>query len=124
MLPYRSSVNESRFNLQGSTLKMSSTRRRPVVFQSFLSLPREFLLNRFRNRDLRTLLCQGEPKDEKEARRLSAAVTRKIRLLRVHGEIQKVTNTQRYVITEYGRAATTVLAAAQNADVNRLLTAA
>lgn len=84
----------------------------------------EFLLNGFRNRDLRTLLYPGEPKDEKEARRLSAAVTRKIRLLRAHGVIQKVTKTQRYVITEYGRAAIAALAAARNADVNQLITAA
>jgi hypothetical protein len=84
----------------------------------------EFLLNGFRNRDLRTLLHPAEPKDEKEARRLSAAVTRKIRLLRAHGVVQKVTKTQRYVITEYGRAAVAALTAARNADVNQLLTAA
>jgi len=54
----------------------------------------EFLVNRFRNRDLRTLLYPAEPKDQKEARHLSAAVTRKIRLLRAHGVIQKVTKTQ------------------------------
>jgi hypothetical protein len=84
----------------------------------------EFLINGFRNRDLRTLLYRVEPKDEKEARRQSAAVTRKIRLLRAHGVVQKVTKTQRYVITEYGRAAIAALVAAQNADVNQLLTAA
>jgi hypothetical protein len=54
----------------------------------------EFLLNGFRNRDLRVLLYPAEPKDEKEARRLSAAVTRRIRLLRAHGVVHKVSHTQ------------------------------
>jgi hypothetical protein len=84
----------------------------------------EFLLNGFRNRDLRSLLYPAEPKGEKEARRLAAAVTRKIRLLRAHGVIQKVSKTNRYVLTEYGRAAIAALTAARNADVNQLLTAA
>jgi hypothetical protein len=84
----------------------------------------EFFINGFRNRDLRTLLYRVEPKDEKEARRQSAAVTRKIRLLRAHGVVKKVPKTQRYVITEYGRAAIAALVAAQIADVNQLLTAA
>jgi hypothetical protein len=84
----------------------------------------EFLLNGFRNRDLRSLLHPAEPKDEKEARRFTAAVTRRIRLLRAHGVIQKVTKTHRYMVTEYGRAAIAALAAARSADVNQLLTAA
>jgi hypothetical protein len=84
----------------------------------------EFLLNGFRNRDLRALLYAAEPKDEKEARRWSAAVTRKIRLLRAHGVIQKVSHTQRYIISEYGRAVISALSAAQKADVNQLITAA
>jgi hypothetical protein len=84
----------------------------------------EFLLNGFRNRHLRALLYPTEPKDEKEQRRWTAAVTRKIRLLRAHGVIQKVSHTQRYVISEYGRAVISALTAAQKADVNQLLTAA
>jgi hypothetical protein len=84
----------------------------------------EFLVNGFRNRDLRALLYPTEPKDEKEARRWSGAVTRKVRLLRAHGVIHKVNHTQRYVISEYGRAVISALAAAQKADVNQLLTAA
>jgi hypothetical protein len=84
----------------------------------------EFLLNGFRNRDLRVLLFPGEPKDDKEGRRRTGAVTRTIRLLRAHGVIQKVAKTHRYVVTEYGRAVIAALAAARNADVNQLLLAA
>lgn len=84
----------------------------------------EFLLNGFRNRDLRALLYGAQPKDLNDTRRQSAATTRKIRLLRAHGVIQKVTRTQRYIVTEYGRAAIAAVTAARKADVKQLLAAA
>jgi hypothetical protein len=84
----------------------------------------EFLLNGFRNRDLRAVLYPSEPKDEKEARRFTGAMTRTIRLLRAHGIVRKVNKTHRYIVTEYGRAAISALAAAKNADVNQLINAA
>jgi hypothetical protein len=83
----------------------------------------EFLINGFRNRDLRSVLYSCTP-DEAERKRQTAAVTRQLRLLRAHGVIHKVTKTQRYMITAYGRHAIAALAAAKLANVKQLLDAA
>jgi hypothetical protein len=83
----------------------------------------EFLINGFRNRDLRELLY-GEAASEAERRRQSGAVTRKLRLLRGHAVIQKVAKTHRYLLTEQGRTALTALEAARQADTAKLLQAA
>jgi hypothetical protein len=80
----------------------------------------EFLLNGFRNRQLRELLATGNTAEPAETRRQTSAVTRKIRLLRAHGVIQKVTATQRYIVTEYGRTAIAALTAARNANIKLL----
>jgi len=80
----------------------------------------EFLLNGFRNRHLRDLLLAGNATAPAEARRQTSTVTRKIRLLRAHGVIQKVTSTQRYIVTEYGRTTITALLAARNANTKLL----
>jgi len=63
----------------------------------------EFLINGFRNRDLQTLLYDGEAKSHRERRHRSAAISRKLRMLRAHGLIQKVNRTHRYHVTEAGR---------------------
>ena len=63
----------------------------------------EFLINGFRNRDLQRLLYDGEPKSAEEQRQRSAAVSRKLRLLRAHGLIQKVPRTHRYMVTSSAR---------------------
>jgi hypothetical protein len=83
----------------------------------------EFLINGFRNRDLRPLLFAAAS-TQAEQRRQTAAVTRKLRLLRAHGLIQKVSKTHRYVVTETGRSALTALEAARQADTDKLLQAA
>ena len=64
----------------------------------------EFLLNGFRNRDLQALLYQTEAPSPAERRRRSAAISRKLRLLRAHGLVQKVQRTHRYHVTAPGRA--------------------
>jgi hypothetical protein len=84
----------------------------------------EFLFNGFRNRDLRGLLFPKATDEPTEMHRQAAAVTRKIRLLRAHGVIQKVAKTTRYVVSEYGRTVITALAAAQLANVKQLAAAA
>jgi len=90
----------------------------------------EFLLNGFRNRDVRAVLHPGATSAlsataaETERRRQAAAVTRRLRLLRAHGVIQKVAKTQRYMVTEYGRQAIAALAAAKLANVKQLTDAA
>jgi len=62
----------------------------------------DFLMNGFRNRDLQALLYDTEAAPER--RRRSAAISRKLRLLRAHGLTHKVPCTHRYHVTEAGRA--------------------
>lgn len=83
----------------------------------------EFLLNGFRNRDLRTKLCKAT-KDVKEQRQQAATITRKLALLKAHGLIVKVQKTHRYQLSAEGRRITTTLLTAYHADVNRFADAA
>lgn len=80
----------------------------------------EFALNGFRNRDLRTLLYPREAASPEESRRLSARVSRQLRLLRAHGLIQKVLHTHRYQLTTGGRTILTSLQAASRATAEQL----
>lgn len=80
----------------------------------------EWTIAGLRNRDLRHLLFVGEPRDQTVARRRSAAVSRKLRLLRAHGLIRKVPHTHRYMVTESGRTALTALLAALAANTEKL----
>jgi hypothetical protein len=79
----------------------------------------DFLLEGFRNRDLRLALF-GETTDTAQQRRQSAAVTRKLRLLRAHGIIIKVQKTHRYQVSAAGRRIVTALLTAHAADADRL----
>jgi hypothetical protein len=83
----------------------------------------EFLLNGFRNRDLRRLLCPAttEPRVQRQQ---AAAMTRQLALLRAHGLIVKVQKTHRYRLSAEGQRVITALAAAYQADVTRLSSAA
>ena len=58
----------------------------------------DFLITGLRNRDLQKLLYTTEPASPIERRRRSAAVSRKLRMLRSHGLIQKVPRTHRYQV--------------------------
>jgi hypothetical protein len=73
----------------------------------------EFLIRGFRNRDLQPLLYEPvhphSPLSPKEKRRHSAAISRKLRILRAHGLIQKVPKTHRYQVTSHGRLAITAV---------------
>lgn len=80
----------------------------------------EFLLNGFRNRDLRGLLFGDQQVSADQAKRQAAKVTRWIRLLRAHGLIQKVPKTHRYQVTASGHTTITALTAAQQATVQAL----
>lgn len=84
----------------------------------------EFAINGFRNRDLRALPYGPKPTDPTVARRQSAAVTRKLRLLRGHRLIQKAQKTHRYVLTNEETQAITALLAARAADTTKLMAAA
>jgi hypothetical protein len=84
----------------------------------------EFLLNGFRNRDLRSLLFAKAPDSVQEKRRRSAWASRQIRLLRAHGLIQKVPHENRYLVTKCGRQIITAILAARKASVSQLAKAA
>jgi hypothetical protein len=83
----------------------------------------EFLVNGFRNADVRQALY-GPAAAPAEQRRQSAAVTRQLALLRAHGVIVRVPKTHRYHLSASGRRIVTALLAAHAADVNRLTDAA
>ena len=83
-----------------------------------------FAINGFRNRDLQPYLYQSACSSPEECRRRSAAVGRKLRLLRAHGLIEKLSHTHRYQLTDFGRLAITAILAAQQATVTYLTKAA
>jgi len=82
----------------------------------------EFLINGLRNRDLRRLLYPTEAASKAEERRRSAAVSRKLRLLRGHGLLHKVPKTHRYLVSPHGRTVITALLAARDANADSLTT--
>jgi hypothetical protein len=79
----------------------------------------EFAINGFRNRDVRSRLYVPT-NDKRQERRQMAAIGRKLRLLRAHGLIAKVSRTHRYVVTEKGRRIITALLAARQASTEKL----
>lgn len=80
----------------------------------------EFVLTGLRNRDLRTLLYPNKPTSKVQQRRQSAAITRRLGLLRAHGILRKLSGTHRYQLTSRGRKTVTALLAARNADLDQL----
>ena len=84
----------------------------------------EFNLNGFRNRDLQRLLHRGQATNAAEGKRRCAAMSRKLRMLRAHGLIKKVSHTHRYHLTDDGRVAIAAISAAQRATVAQLSKAA
>src|SRR5882672_1409757 len=79
----------------------------------------EFSLNGFRNRDIRAHLYPASEDGRKERQQM-AAVGRRLRLLRAHGLIAKVSKTHRYVVTEKGHNVLTALLAARQASTEQL----
>jgi hypothetical protein len=84
----------------------------------------EFTLHGFRNRDLRKVLYGDKESPAAEVRRQSAAVTRRIRMLRAHGLIRKLPHTHRYQVSTRGRQSITALLMAREADTSKLIHAA
>jgi hypothetical protein len=80
----------------------------------------EFTVHGFRNRDLQGLLYSSPAASSTEARRRSSAVTRRLRLLRAHGLIQKLPHTHRYQVTQSGRVVITALLTARHATLKQL----
>lgn len=80
----------------------------------------EFALQGFRNRDLRPLLFGQAAVSPEQLRKQSAAVSRRLRLLRAHGLIAKIPKTHRYQLTTFGRTAIPALLHAQQANAAQL----
>jgi len=80
----------------------------------------DFLINGFRNADLRLALWGAAP-DAAQERRRSAAMTRLLTLLRAHAVIVKVPRSQRYRLSAAGRRLVTALSAAHHCDTARLV---
>lgn len=80
----------------------------------------EFIINGFRNRDLRPLLFADQEVTPEEQRRQSAKVSRQLRLLRAHGLILKVNKTHRYQLSTHGRTILSALQAARAANPAQL----
>jgi hypothetical protein len=84
----------------------------------------KFLLSGFRNKDLQSMLFDAPADAPDQQRRRSGQITRKLRLLRAHGLIRKVSGTHRYLVSNKGRLVITALQAAREADVTKLANAA
>jgi hypothetical protein len=80
----------------------------------------EFTLSGFRNRDLQAFFFPSPPKTPSEARRRSAWITRKLRLLRAHGLISKIAGTHRYQLTPAARKVNVAVLTALRCTVGKL----
>lgn len=84
----------------------------------------EFSTNGFRNRDLRPRLYGDANASKAIQRRNSARVSRRLRLLRAHGLVQKVPKTHLYRLTQRGQLLATAVLAARAASLKKLVAAA
>lgn len=84
----------------------------------------EFAIHGLRNRDLQALLYAQPAATPQEKRRRSAAISRKLRMLRAHGLIQKLPHTHRYRVTEQGRLILNALLSAYRMTTQQILAAA
>ena len=84
----------------------------------------EFAINGLRNRDLQGLLYDKPATTPTEKRRRSAAVSRKLRMLRAHGVIHKLPHTHRYRVSEKGRLILNAVLSAQRMTLQQLTAAA
>ena len=82
----------------------------------------EFATAGFRNRDLRAVLYPVQPHcSPAHDRRLSARVSRQLRLLRAHGVIRKIPRSHRYQLTHHGRLLAAALFATRQSTIAKLI---
>jgi len=82
----------------------------------------EFATAGFRNRDLRAVLYPLQPHcSPAHDRRLSARVSRQLRLLRAHGVIRKIPRSHRYQLTHHGRLLAAALFATRQSTIAKLI---
>lgn len=84
----------------------------------------EFAINGFRNRDLQSLLYSTPPRTQAEKRKRSAAISRKLRMLRAHGLIRKRQKSHRYDTTPHGRPILNAILMAHQVTLKKLCPAA
>jgi hypothetical protein len=82
----------------------------------------DFLIAGFRNRDLRQRLYAGKEEDPTEQRRRSAAISRKLRMLRAHGVIRKIPHTHRYQISPEARTILVAIHTCARTSLNQINT--
>src|SRR5882724_8148355 len=68
-----------------------------------------------------SLLYSTPATDKQQTRKRSAAISRKLRLLRAHGLIQKLPHTHRYQVTENGRLILNAILSERHAAVKQLI---
>ena len=81
----------------------------------------EFLIRGLCNSDLRRLLFPQTASHSTEAKRRSALVSRKLRLLRAHGIIRKISGRNLYHVTTNGRLLLATFLIARQASANQLM---
>ena len=94
------------------------SREEAVMFAAVLQ--GVFLLKGFANRDLREQIDPCPSTDPQERRRVSGRTTRRLRLLRAHGLIRKVSGTRYYRVTPKGQQIMTAALRLRDADMATL----
>jgi len=89
-----------------------------AAFQVFLS--GEFLLQGFRNKDIRHKLYPLSGRRETECKRAAGRITRLFRLFRAHGLIKKIPHTTYYRVTTKGQRIMTVALRLREIDIPQL----
>lgn len=84
----------------------------------------EYTVNGFRNRHLQAHLYKSEPRSQKEQKRRSAQVSRKLRMLRAHGLIHRINKTNRYQLTKRGREMVSAVLTTQQLTLKQIALAA
>jgi len=73
------------------------------------------------NKDLRERLYPAAKLTAAEAKRRSAAISRKLRLLRAHSVIHKISGRNLYQVSDLGRVTLTAFLIARAASTNQLM---
>lgn len=81
----------------------------------------EFMIRGICNRDVRDALFPSPAPNPKQAKRRSALVSRKLRLLRAHGILHKVAGRNLYQVSETGRTILTTFLIARQASAKQLM---
>jgi len=81
----------------------------------------EFMIRGICNRDLRDRWFPSPAANSTEVKRRSALISRKLRLLRAHGILHKITGRNLYQVSEAGRTILTSFLIARQATANQLM---